>query len=224
MKIVVSTLVAVSFFAITPQSYIAFAETGTRATPTSPQKPPRDMMQDKKMDAARTQAERRIIENEEKGQKFEGNLDNRLERREEIKNKFEDRVASGTGKRIEERRQKLEAKSKEKIKHIVSKVFDRLEALATRLEQIGQKIGSRLAKLEEKGISTDSAELLLTEAKQTVSDARSELLRAKTAISNSVEGETSREEIRSQIQDVRNLLEEARKLYLQAVESITTQE
>lgn len=92
------------------------------------------------------------------------------EKRDEIKNKMEERKQE----RSEEHKAKLSAKVQARLSEYVERIAERMEAAIGRLEQIADRIGARIDKMEtEKGVdlsaakeSLDDAYVLIGEAKE----------------------------------------------------------
>lgn len=107
--------------------------------------------------------------------------------------------------KLEDRKNRLGEKKKKRIEAYMTRILKRLQAAVDRLKKLGDRIDTRLEKLEEKGVDVSKARALLADADLEIESAESDLLSIREAIKSVLDGDNPKDLFR----DVRTLLKEA---------------
>lgn len=100
----------------------------------------------------------------------------------------------------ENQKTKLQIFAQERILKTLTKIFDRYEAVLIKFDGIVARIDTRIAKLEETNINTDSQKQLLALAKQNIQDSTVLLAATKLELENLIKAEVSKEQIKMSIE------------------------
>lgn len=167
-------------------------------------------------------------------EKRENRKEDFAQRRDEIKAHFEEQKIK-LGSKVEEKRQeikkrleerkidsktRLEEGSKERILKITNHIFDKSEAFLVKFDGIVDRIEERITKLKDSGADTSEAENLLDQAKVKIEDTTTLLVATKLELQNSIDTETSKEEIKITIQDIKTSMKETHASLVKVIESL----
>lgn len=147
---------------------------------------------------------------------------NREEKREEVKNKIEDRIASTTVKR-EERREEVKNKIEERLDRRFERATEKYLRTIEREEAIMAKIVTRIEKIKLAGGNVVEAEKYVAEAKAHLTDARTAYTSLKTLATNADNATTTKAmitEMKTAGKNVEKHLREAHKSLQKTVGSL----
>jgi len=99
--------------------------------------------------------------------------------------------------RIEERGEKLDERRKARIRAYVGRLLKRMDAALLRFEMFSDRINSRIAKFNERGVDTTEAERLLSEAHDDIINARAELQNVQDELEVALESENPKKAFRT---------------------------
>jgi len=99
--------------------------------------------------------------------------------------------------RIEERGEKLDERRKARIRTYVGRLLKRMDAALLRFEMFSDRINSRIAKFNERGVDTTEAERLLSEAHDDIINARAELQNVQDELEVALESENPKKAFRT---------------------------
>lgn len=90
---------------------------------------------------------------------------------------------------IEERRAQLEARAQARITNLAANMSNRMEAVLARLQNITDRIESRIKKLNELGVNTEEAETALASAQMSIDAALAEIDNIDEAVNSAIGSE-----------------------------------
>ena len=161
------------------------------------------------------------------------NMENRMERRDEMRNKLKER-ASSTRENIEERRGEMRTRMQERrsdiLKREAAQVIKRMHAAIDRFTKIADRIDSRITKMKEKGVDTGKAEASVAIARTKITEATAAVANAEASIASAADNADASasttassdagKPVREALQKARVAVEAARKALVEAVESL----
>jgi division protein CdvB (Snf7/Vps24/ESCRT-III family) len=99
--------------------------------------------------------------------------------------------------KVEEKRTKLQEEVKVKVENILNNIYVKLSEVITKLNVIANKLDQKITELDEKGVNTGNSKTLLIEARTKIVLASSKLETSKMILSNVLETEVSKGDVRS---------------------------
>lgn len=125
--------------------------------------------------------------------------------------------------RMEERRAAFSSQMQERIRSLTGNLTERLQNAIDRFTAIIERFESRMTKLEERGIDTSEATVLVEEAKRKLSAASIILEGADTDVEYTVTSDNPRADwsgAKETFREVHGLIKESRELLRQALQTL----
>lgn len=152
---------------------------------------------------------------EEMQQRIEAKRQLLEQRREELRQRLESARA--------ERQAQLDSKRRERIRAYFSRMIKRFEAAIARLERLIERIEARIAKLKEQGENTSTVEARVTEAKDLLQDAKSDVEAVNQTLEeilNSSDPKSEFKAVREFISDTKHKLIEVHRMLVEVIGDI----
>lgn len=156
-----------------------------------------------------------------------GNAD--VEMRAETRTRLEARQAEMEERRaeMEERRSQIQVTLSERvqarIENFANGLFRALDAGVLRLENIAERIDSRIEKLEDDGMDMSTQAELLLDAEVEIEEAEAEIAEARVELEVMLSSDTPREaleDVRVALSEAKQALREAKQALVETVQSI----
>jgi hypothetical protein len=162
--------------------------------------------------------------------RYRGNsVDADVEMRAETRARLEARQAEMEERRaeMEERRSQIQVMLSERvqvrIENFANGLFRALDAGVLRLENIAERIDSRIEKLEDDGMDMSAQAELLLNAEVEIDEAETEIAEARVELEAMLSSDTPREaleNVRTALSEAKQALREARQALIETVQSI----
>lgn len=152
-----------------------------------------------------------------------------VELRSEVRARIEARKAEAEDRRVEmqERRSEIEVRLSERvqarIENFANGLFRALDAGVDRLENIAERIGSRIEKLEDQGLDMDAQAELLAGAELEIDESEAEIAEAHLALEAMLSSDTPREaleDVKLALSEAKQSLREAKQALMETLQSI----
>ncbi len=191
--VVAGVVVAIGFLAL---SHVASAQENTGVEPAvRPAVAPLRERAEASLDALRAKREEvREVRSDDK-KKLE-------EKRDLLRERTGERVASTSIEARAERVAKLEEKTRERAKAFAKRALERLSVATDRLSSLADRMDSRVTKLEESGYNLSKAKTLLAETRTHVAKAKTSIEEAKAKVDAATESGTATKESLAAVKDI----------------------
>jgi hypothetical protein len=119
----------------------------------------------------------------------------------------------------EEKRVKLQERRQDKVQGMFNGVYNHLDTIAQRFEDIVERFESRLSKMEGVGVDVSDTIEILDEAKFGVEDLKNVIAETQATIDTLLEGEFSRDDINTEMGIVKEAVKETKKSIIDALQT-----
>lgn len=158
---------------------------------------------------------------EDRKQEIQQKKDEFREKKEGIKGEIEARKEEIKAK-VEERREAVAEKVKERLDKFMQNVIERFSAAQDRLEELANRIDSRLQKMEAEGVNVSSQKTKLAEAKAKIAALGTSIATLETKSKEVVSGDTRAlyPELKTSVEGVKAEIKAAHASLVDIVESM----